>query len=225
MRTDGSAWAHGLFDTIQRSVYLDGEIMEVRKALLPLVLQAALVGVLSAQTTPAAFTPSSTYVGAEPITVNPDWGCPKSSPFSCWPRQLFGVEAFAGKSQVWRKFGAEADVRLLNWRGPGGGLKESNYVAGPSYRLYGHRSFVATANVLVGMGSITIPKGDGPGQGNYFIYSPSLHVEQRLTRNYYVRCEYEYQMWPGFTGLLGTHGLTPSGFGFGVTYQLHPNVW
>lgn len=199
--------------------------MAVRKALLPFVLQAAFVGVLAAQTTPAAFTPSSMYVGAEPTTVNPDWSCPTSSPIGCWDRQIFGVQAYAGKNQVWHKFGLEANARFLNWRGYGHGLKETNYIVGPSYRLLGHRSFVATGNVLVGLGSITLPKGFGPGAGNYFIYSPSIHVDERLTRSFAIRYEYEYQLWPGFAGVKGQHGITPNGFGVGVTYQVHSNVW
>lgn len=199
--------------------------MAVTKALFPLVLQAALVGVLSAQTAPAVFVPSSVYVGAEPTTVNPDWGCVQSGPISCWNHQLFGVQAYAGVNQVWRQLGVEADARWLNWRGPGGGLKETNYVAGPSYRVIGRHNFMFAVEFKAGRGSITLPKGDGPGQGSYWIYSPGGHVEQRLTNRYYIRYEYEYQMWPGFTGAKGDHGLTPNGFGVGVTYHFHPAVF
>jgi len=199
--------------------------MAVTKALLPLVLQAALVGVLSAQSVPAILSSGSVYLGAEPTTVNPDWGCGQSGPTQCWSHQLVGVQAYAGVNQVWRQLGLEADARWLNWRGPVSGLKESNYVVGPSYRLIGRHSFAAYAKVQVGVGSITLPPGDGPGQGSYWMISPSGHVEQRLTGRYYVRYEYEYQMWPGFTGLKGNHGLTPNGFGVGVTYHLHPTVF
>jgi len=198
--------------------------MAVTKALLPLVLQAALVGVLSAQSAPAVFVPSSVYVGAEPTTVNPDWGCGSGSPTSCWNYQLFGVEAYAGVNQIWRQLGVEADARWLNWRGVGFGMKESNYVAGPSYRLIGRRNFTLYAAFMAGRGSITIPKKYGPGSGGYWMINPSGHVEQRLTNRYYIRYEYEYQMWPGFSGLKGNHGLTPNGFGVGVTYHLHPTV-
>jgi hypothetical protein len=199
--------------------------MAVTKALLPLVLQAALVGVLSAQTAPAIFAPSELYFGAEPTTVNPDWGCANGSPFSCWNHQLFGVEAYVGENQVWRQLGVEADARWLSWRGPVSGLKENSYEAGPSYRLVARRGLAVTADFKVGMGSITLPKGDGPGQGNYLIYSPSAHIEQRLTRALSVRCEYEYQLWPGFTGLKGNHGLTPNGFGVGVTYHPRTSIY
>jgi hypothetical protein len=203
--------------------------MEVKKTLLLAVLQSALVGLLGAQTTPAGFTPSTLYVGAEPSSANPDWGCPKASPFSCWNYQLLGVQAYVGKNQVWRRFGAEADVRWLNGRGNLTGLRESNYVAGPTYRLIGNHNFVVTANVLVGLGAITIPAKYDHGQsGNFFIYSPAVHLEQHLAREFFLRYEYEYQSWPGFTGLhRGSTGLSPSGFGLGITYRLHSNrsVW
>ena len=202
--------------------------MAVKKSLLLLVLLAALVSVLPAQTTPAALTPSTMYVGAQPMSMNPDWGCPHASPFSCWNHQLFGVEAYAGLNQVWNRVGLEANVHWSSWRGvqlPTGNLKESSYVIGPTARIYARRTFKVSGNFLIGIGSITIPKGYGPGQGSYLIYSPSIHIEQRLTQSFQIRYQYEYQLWPGFTGLLGQHGLTPNGLGVGVTYQLHPRVY
>ncbi len=197
--------------------------MAVKKTLLLVVLLSALVGVLAAQSSPAAWTARSLYVGAEPSTVNPDWGCAKNSPLTCWDRQLFGVAAYAGVNQMWKQFGVEADARFFNARGGDlSGMKEYTYVAGPSYRLIGRRSFAAYGNVLVGLGSITLPKGYGPGQGSYFIYSPSVHVEERITHSLNIRYEYEYQLWPGFAGVKGQHGITPNGFGVGLTYRLHP---
>jgi len=199
--------------------------MEVKRTLLLAVLQSAVIGVLSAQTTPHATTSSTFYVGAQPTTINPDWGCATSSPFGCWNRQLFGVEAYAGLNQVWNRFGLEADARFLNWRGvnlPSGQLKENSFLAGPTVHLYTRRKLTAGANFLIGIGSITLPKGFGPGQGNYLIYSPSFHVEQRITERINVRYEYEYQLWPGFSGAKGNNGLNPNGFGVGITYKIRP---
>lgn len=202
--------------------------MKVKRTLLLAFLQCAFAGVLFAQTSPAALTSGSFYVGAQPTTVNPDWGCPTSGPFSCWFRQLLGVEAYGGVSHVWNRVGLEADARWLAWRGvqvASGNLKENTYVAGPTVRLYTRHSFTASGNFLIGLGSITIPKGYGPGQGNYLIYNPAVHVDQRITQNIRVRYEYEYQMWPGFSGTLGNHGLNPNGIGVGVTYQIHRRVY
>lgn len=203
--------------------------MDVKKILLLLaVLQSASVGVLSAQTSPAALTPSTVYVGALPTTVNPDWGCASGSPFSCWNRQLFGVQAYAGLSHVWNRIGLEGQARWLSWRGvqlPTGKLSENSYVIGPTFRMYTWKNVSVGGNFLIGTGSITIPKGYGPGQGNYLIYNPSLHINQRITHAITVRYEYEYQLWPGFSGTLGNHGLTPNGLGVGVTYQLRSHTY
>ena len=202
-----------------------GAVMAVKKTLLLVVLLSALVSVAAAQSSPAAWSARSLFVGAAPSTLNPDWGCQSGSPVSCWDRQLFGVGAYAGVNQLWKQFGVEADARFFSSRGGAlNGLKEYSYVGGPSYRLLGRRNVAVFANALVGLGSITIPKGLGPGQGTYFIYSPSAHIDQRLTHNLNIRYEYEYQLWPGFTGLKGGHGITPNGFGVGVTYTLHPGM-
>src|SRR5579863_8175877 len=102
--------------------------MKVKRTLLLAVVQCAFAGVLFAQTSPAALTSSSIYVGALPTTVNPDWGCAKGGPFSCWSRQLFGVQAYAGVNHIWNRVGLEADARWLSWRGvqlPSGNLKEN----------------------------------------------------------------------------------------------------
>ena len=152
--------------------------------------------------------------------MNPDWGCSKSSAFSCWNGQLLGVEGFAGANDIWKRFGAEADVRIFNWRGLGGGMKEDTYAAGPTIRIFGRKRFMVAVNALVGLGSITLPPNSGPGQGNYFIIAPSARVEQHLVRRISIRYEYEYQRWPGFAGINGTNGLTPNGIGVGVSYQL-----
>ncbi|KAA6464932.1 hypothetical protein DYQ86_02965 [Acidobacteria bacterium AB60] len=202
--------------------------MKVKKTLLLALLQSAFVGGLSAQTSPAALTPSTVYVGALPTTVNPDWGCANNSPVSCWNRQLFGVEAYAGVANIWNRVGIEGQARWLHWRGvqlPTGNLAENTYVIGPTFRLYTWHSLSAGGKFLVGVGSITIPKGYGPGQGNYLVYNPSVHINQRITQALTLRYEYEYQMWPSFSGALGNHGLTPNGFGVGVTYRIHSRVY
>ena len=42
----------------------------------------------------------------------------------------------------------------------------------------------------------------------------------RLSPRFLVRADYEYQMWPGYVGVKGQHGLTPNGFTVGVSYRL-----
>ncbi len=137
---------------------------------------------------------------------------------------MYGFESYAGLNQVWRRMGIEGTVRVLNWGGVPGGMRESNYIIGPSFKALGHRNFVLSINVQAGLASITLPKAYA-GSGHFFMFSPSGILDQRVTRDFSIRYQYETQFWPQFKGDLGTHGLTPSGFGVGVTYRLHPRTF
>jgi len=193
-----------------------------KKILLSVLMQAAFAGVLSAQSVPDAITPSSYYVGVQPIAVNPDWGCAKGGPFSCWNREMYGFESYVGVNQIWKRMGVEGTIRMLNWGGVSSDMREANYVIGPTVRLIGRRGFSLSANLQAGLASITLPKAYGGTTTHYFVFSPSGFVDERVTRDFSIRYEYESQFWPQFKGVLGTHGLTPNGFGVGVTYRPHP---
>ncbi len=185
-------------------------------------MQVAFAGVLSAQSVPDAITPSSFYVGVQPIAVNPDWGCGKGGTFSCWDRHMYGFESYVGVNQIWKRMGIEGTVRMLNWGGVASDMRESNYIIGPTFRVLKRGSFAFSINGQAGLASITLPKAYGGTSSHYFMYSPSGFVDEHVTRDLSIRYEYESQFWPQFKGVLGTHGLTPSGFGVGVTYKLHP---
>ncbi|KAA6464931.1 porin family protein [Acidobacteria bacterium AB60] len=195
--------------------------MAFKRSLIVLGFIAAFVSALNAQIQPAAYTASAKYVGVMPTTANPDWGCPGDSPVSCWDRHLYGFEAYAGVNNVWNRIGLEADARWLAWHGvqlPSGSLKEYTYGIGPNVRIYARPRYTISGNALVGIGSITIPKGYGPGDGSHFMFNPALQVEPRLTESLKLRVQYEYQIWPSFQGSRGTRGLTPNGLGVGLTY-------
>ena len=192
----------------------------LKKILLSVLIQTALAGVLSAQSVPDALTPSSIFVGVQPIAVNPDWGCPKGGGFSCWDRHMYGFDAYVGLNQVWRRVGVEGDVRMLNWGGVTSQMREANYIAGPTIRVLGRRKLMLVVDMQAGLASITLPYNQGTSR--YFVYSPSGHIDQRITNDFTVRYDYEYQFWPQFAGARGTHGLTPNGFGVGITYKVHP---
>jgi hypothetical protein len=196
----------------------------LKKLLLSALIPAALAGVLSAQSAPDALTPSSTYVGVQPIAVNPDWGCAKGGPLSCWDRHMYGFESYAGLNHVWKRMGVEGTVRLLTGGGVTSDMRESNYIIGPTVRMITRGSFVLSANVQTGLASITLPKGYA-GSGHYFMFSPAGFLDERVSRDLSIRYEYESQFWPEFKGALGTHGLSPNGFGVGVTYRLHPRTF
>ena len=81
------------------------------------------------------------WVGAGISTFNPDYGCKSDSPFTCGSHQLLGVSPFVDANHVlFRRLGFEAQARILPWRGPGDGLSESSYMAGPKVSIARFRS-------------------------------------------------------------------------------------
>jgi len=135
-----------------------------KKILISVLMQAAFAGVLSAQSVPAALSPSTYYVGVQPIAVNPDWGCAKGGPISCWDHEMYGFESYVGINQIYKRMGVEGTIRMLNWGGVSSDMRESNYVIGPTFRLIGYRTFSLSANMQVGLASITLPKAYGERQ-------------------------------------------------------------
>ncbi len=176
---------------------------------------------LIAQSRPAAQDSGfSLWGGAEVSTLNPDWGCKNSSPFTCWNNQLLGLGIFADANHVLLKLGVEGGAKWLNWRDPQAGLVISNYLVGPRYEVINSRRISANVKFLIGQGRITLPSTFG--KGNYLDYAPGATLEYRLARRLNVRGDYEYQIWPNFSGLptAGNNGLTPNGFSIGVSYRI-----
>lgn len=159
----------------------------------------------------------SVWVGAEISTFNPDYGCKNDSPFTCGSHQLLGVSPFVDANHVlFRRLGFEGQARILPWRGPGDGLSESSYMAGPKVSIARFRSVGFSGKFLAGGAHITLP-GHAPGSGQYFAMAPGFIANMRVSRRVFARAEYEYQLWPNF---LGGGGLTPNGFSFGFEYAL-----
>jgi hypothetical protein len=159
----------------------------------------------------------SVWAGAEISTFNPDYGCPDSSPFTCWDHQLLGIAPFVDANHlIFQRLGAEGEARFLPWRGPGG-LTQSHYLAGPRVGILHFRNrFFFTGKFLMGVGHIDAPN-HGLGTGTYFVYAPGAVFEFRVKKRLTARADYEYQIWPTF---LGGSGLTPNGFSFGLSYAL-----
>ena len=181
---------------------------------------------LSAQSFPSAEGGMSVWAGAEISTFNPDYGCPASGPFSCGSRQLLGLSPFVDVNRLFfQKVGVEGELRFLHWRGPGQGITEASYLAGPRVGMvHFRRTVYASAKLLIGDGHINLPK-NAVGQGNYFVVAPGIVGDIRLTKRLAARVEYEYQFWPNFASTpsvfsSGTGGLTPNGFSFGLSYAL-----
>jgi len=175
---------------------------------------------LLAQSRPSATNGRvSLFAGAEMSTFNPDWGCVSASGFSCWDRHLLGVGALVDANHVFLRFGVEGEARWLHWGGPGGGLVQSNYLVGPRYPVL-QKKLSAYAKCPVGVSRMTFPHGIG--NGSYFSLAPGGTAEFAITRKVVVRADYEYQIWPLFSGVGGLphRGLTPNGLSFGFTYRL-----
>jgi len=160
----------------------------------------------------------SLWAGVGISTFNPDYGCKDASAFACWDRQLLGITPFADANHlIIPRLGVEGEMRFLPWRGPGG-ISQASYLAGPRVGLLRFRKLRLSGKVLIGAGHISLPRG-GFGSGTYFAYAPGVIVEYRLTSRWSARVDYEYQIWPSFTGTTGgSGGLTPNGFTFGASY-------
>lgn len=183
---------------------------------------------LSAQSQWSAEGPAreGVWIGAEISTFNPDYGCSNASPFTCGDRQLIGLAPFIDADHlIFRRLGAEGKAQFLHWRGPGNGLTEATYMAGPKFGLWRfRRSALLSGKVLVGEGNITVPS-HGTGDGYHFAFAPGCMADVKVNRRVFARAEYEYQIWPFFKGVptastTGTGGLTPNGFSFGIGYSL-----
>jgi opacity protein-like surface antigen len=163
------------------------------------------------------------WAGAGISTFNPDYGCKDSSPFTCWDHQLLGITAFGDANHIiFQRLGVEGEMRFMPWKGPGG-LDESSYLAGPRIGLLRYRRLMFSGKVLIGAGHISL-SNHNPANGTYFAFAPGAIIDYKLTNRLVARGEYEYQIWPSFTGYApgtpsaGSGGLTPNGFSVGISY-------
>ncbi len=191
-----------------------------------LLLPAALVAQSSESATggEAAMT-----AGVEMSAFNPDWGCATSSPFC--GNDLIGPTAFFD-FDLHQKYGVEGEARWLHWHGPGGNEVESNYLAGPRYRMFRYHNLGAWFKLDLGGGWITTANYPAAGslKGSYFVYAPGGTLNYRLSRTLSIRADYEWEVWPSFAGpptynsttgtiVQNNSGLTPNGLSIGVAYR------
>jgi opacity protein-like surface antigen len=173
---------------------------------------------------------ASMSAGVEMSTFNPDWGCPNIAPLGC-QTELYGPTAVFN-FDLHDKYGIEGEARWLHWHG-NGGMVESNYFAGPRYRLYRISRFALWGKLGLGGAWITTPDYPAAGslKGSYFAYAPGATLNFRLNRTISIRADYEYQIWPSFAGPptynsatgkveQNASGLTPNGISVGVNYRI-----
>jgi hypothetical protein len=186
----------------------------IKKGLLACLL-LFLSPTVFAQAVPSAEgSGRSIWVGVEGSTFNPDWGCNENSPFSCWDSQLLGIAVFSDANHLVGKIGLEGEMRWLNWRGPG--TTQSNYLVGPRYPVFNGRKLSANVKFVSGIAFFH----SGGSSDLWAAFVPGGTIGYRVSPRFLIRADYEYQMWPGFVGKLGQHGLTPNGFSVGASYRL-----
>ena len=168
------------------------------------------------------------WAGGGMSTFNPDWGCSSTSPFC--KNQLIGPAVW-GDFNLHNQYGVEAEARWLRWHGTGG-FYEDNYLVGPRDRVLQWHRLMLWIKLEMGGAWIQTPNYPAAGslKGSYFAFVPGGTLEYRLSRNLTVRGDYEYQIWPSFTGppsysstgtlLPHQSGLTPNGFTIGVSYRV-----
>lgn len=191
------------------------------------VLLLFVPAVLTAQS-PKSATGGEGFLdaGGEASAFNPDFSCNNDSPFHC---ALLGPAVFFDFNPT-AKWGVEGEARWLHWHGVGG-EKESNYLAGPRYRVWRFHRLNAWAKFELGGGWITTPYYPAAGtlQGSYFVLAPGGTLTYPLTHRISVRGDYEFQFWPSFAGpptfntsgaLVQQNGLNPNGFSLGLSYRI-----
>ena len=178
-------------------------------AVLLAALFAAAVG---AQTVPAATRPlHSLWLGAQYSNLNP--GFPNGS-----SQRLWGVGGFAGYGLT-PHLSAEANARFLRFDGFYGET-EDTYLGGLRYTVGRFARLQPFGQLLVGVGAIHYPFKIG--SGTYFALAPAAGADYRLGHRWALRCEYEYQLWPGSPHVANQpeHTIQPAGFHIGVAYRL-----
>jgi len=107
-------------------------------------------------------------------------------------RYLGGISAFVD-GNINRRVGFEAEARVLRMNQEAG-THADTYLAGP--RVISHRFgyWWPYAKVLGGLGHFNYPYNYATG--NYFVISPGIGVDYRLSKKWQVRvADVEYQYW------------------------------
>ncbi len=98
-------------------------------------------------------------------------------------------------------------------------LKEYTFGGGPIYHWRHFRKTDLFGKFVLGLGHIefnNIP-GDYYTHDSRTVYEPGGGASYRVWRNFSVRGEYDYQIWPDF---LRHHAFNPYGITAGVNYDL-----
>ena len=117
-------------------------------------------------------------------------------------------------------FGLEVEGRDLNYNRTGGdsNLRMDTISGGVIYNWRHYRRFHPYARFLAGNGSIDFTSSTPHySHDTRVVYAPGGGAEYRIYHNVWLRGDYQYQFWPDF---FGHHTMNPTGFTFGVAYDL-----
>ena len=151
------------------------------------------------------------WAGGEFSDFKPDYGLSR----------LDGI-GFYADYLVTHRYGAEAEIRLLDLNKPAGETQKT-FMAGPIANIYQYHKAIFYAKFLLGVGTVNYP--DNIGYGSYFAFAPGGGVEYRFAPRWKVRGEYEAEFFPSAPGAPITYpfpsnGLTPTGFSVGISYKI-----
>jgi hypothetical protein len=188
----------------------------VKMILVALVVSASISAY--SQVVPAA------QKNGPPLTV----GVGFSDYYTDWNGRLAGPMLWADWNfyhvpSLLRGFGIEAEGRDLNFgrTGTDPKLRMDTFAGGAIYTWRHYDKFHPYAKFLVGYGShhfselsVELPNYTHDSRT---VVAPGAGLDYRVTRDVWVRGNYEYQFWLDY---FNHHALNPNGFTIGVAYDL-----
>jgi opacity protein-like surface antigen len=165
-----------------------------------------------AQVVPSGFDPvHALWVGGEYSNIHA--GFPYQS-----NQRLWGVGAFADY-HLSNRMDIEAETRFLRWNSFYGET-EDNYLAGPRYLVERFGRIQPYGQCLVGFGILQYPFQID--NRRYFAIAPGAGVNIRISREWTLRGQYEYQFWPDSPNYTHEpkHEISPNGFHVGVAFRV-----
>lgn len=111
---------------------------------------------------------------------------------------VLGAGAFVDANLTWH-YGIEGEATWSRWHEQSD-TYATTYLIGPRYRFdaLGSYRFAPYARFLIGAGSFNFPYSYGAG--SYFVMAPGGGVDYHWKPRFDLRvCDFEYQIWPGFT--------------------------
>lgn len=158
--------------------------------------------------------------GGLPLVV----GAGFSDFYTDWNRRITGPTLwvnwnFYSGPRLLHGFGIEAEGRDLNYgrTGSDAKLRQDTIAGGPIYTWRHYHNFHPYGKFLMGYGSIDFNiNAPHYSHDSRTVFAPGGGVEYRVSRNVWVRGDYEYQFWTDF---FNHHALNPNGLTVGVSYD------